>query len=383
MLPHEDDQPATRTGGNDPAQSPGMSDGNNPPLVEASSPSTGRRSRVRRTSAFAPLLLLLLAVGAGVGWLMLADAELPPGHFSRRLASCVPEEQADARTEAEAAACLVDVLVDADRAGALGAARRDLGTLVASDPRVHDYCHLAEHRTGAILMREPGRVPRLLLENPENICSWGIGHGLLETFGAARADEAAWRDVLATCRGLRAMPDPYPEVYALCADGVGHAAWDHHRDVTGAARRCAELLEESAVSSCTAGVMMQQYRPAETGKQPPLDPSGLASYCTDTWPRGNRAGTEGCANGLGYVLSLSLVGDAVSAVLDAGGTGDTAARGAAEGLRRALAICATQSEWAETCEASVLTNLPRHLLGEEDLGDLCEAAGETRTRCGD
>lgn len=379
MLPHEDDQPATRTGGNDPAQSLGMSDGDDVPPVETSA-STGRRGRTRRTTA--PSLLLLLAVGVGVGWLLLrSNAELPPGHFSRRLASCVPEKQAAAHTEAEAAACLVDVLLEADRAGALGAARRDLGTLVTTDPRIHNYCHLAEHRTGAILMREPGRVPRLIMENPENICSWGIGHGLLETFGAARADEAAWRDVLATCRGLRAMPDPYPEVYALCADGVGHAAWDHHRDVTGAARRCAELLEESAVSACTAGVMMQQYRPAETGKQPPLDPSGLVSYCTDTWPRGNRAGTEGCANGIGYVLSLSLIGDAVSAELDAGKTGVDAARTAGEGLRHALTICATQSEWAETCEASVLANLPRHLLTGEDLGELCAAAGETRTRC--
>jgi len=360
-----------------------MSDENDAATIETFSPPTGRRTRTN-PAVLASLLLLLSVIGAGSAWLSLRpNAELPPGHFSRRLAACVPDEQGAARTEEEVAACLVDLLVAAERAGSLGAARRDLGTLVTTDPRVHNYCHLAEHRTGAILMREPGRVPRLLLENPENICSWGIGHGLLETFGAARADEAAWQDVLATCRGLRAMPDPYPEVYALCADGIGHAAWDHHRDVTGAARRCAELLEESAVSACAAGVMMQQYRPAETGKQPPLDPAGLASYCTDTWPRGNRAGTEGCANGLGYVLSLSLVGDAVSATLDAGGTGDDAVRGAGEGLRRALTICATQSGWAETCEDSVLMNLPRHLLGGEDLGELCETAGETRTRCGD
>jgi hypothetical protein len=332
------------------------------------------------------MLLVAAAIGSAA-WILVREPvrvpELPAGHYTPRLAACTPAEQTEKNyTEAGVAACLTEVLLAAEAVDSLQRARLDLGEMVRNDPWLHNYCHLAEHQTGASIMREPGRVPELLHKHPENTCSWGIGHGLLETFGAVRPDERHWQAVLGACRELRSMPDPYPEVYALCADGVGHAAWDHHRDVTGAARRCLELLEASGVSACAAGVMMQQYRPAETGKQPPFDPNELVSYCARTWPGGSRAGTEGCATGVGYVLSLSLVGDAVSEALNDGRGDDTAVSAGREGLLRALGICATQSGWVDTCEASVIANLPRHLLtGNGDLTDLCNGTGLPRERC--
>ena len=231
-------------------------------------------------------------------------------------------------------------------------------------PWLHNYCHLAEHRVGEELMTDPDDVPGLLLDLPGNTCSWGIGHGLLETFGAAKPDENAWEAVTDTCRSLRERGPAHQEVYSLCADGLGHAAWDHHRELPGAAARCRALTEPSAVSACATGIIMQRYRPAETGKQPVLDPGELDAFCQRTWPDRDRASLEGCATGAGYVLSLSLVGDDASAALAVENDPESQLAAAADAARRlgtAADVCRTLDDLAATCLASLVTNLPLHL----------------------
>jgi hypothetical protein len=350
--------------------------------VDRDSSLRGRRQTLLRSG-----IALLLATGVLATTMLLlrgiSNAEntpLPRGHFTEALLLCLPE------TETESAytgvsECLRETLFVAEKLGNLQTAREDLGDLVAQRPWLHNYCHLAEHQVGAVIMGDPARVPALLLAHPGNTCSWGIGHGLLETFGSVRPADALWDEVIATCRALQTMPDPYPEVYALCADGIGHAAWDHHRELRGAVGRCEALLEASAVSSCTTGIMMQQYRPAETGEQPELDTAELEQYCLKRWPSTRPESLEGCASGIGYVLSLSLVGDTVSGALSANGTTEAvqlqAARKAVPALASGVMICSTLNALAETCHASLLTNLPAHLLtSERAWNDLCTGAGE-------
>ena len=307
---------------------------------------------------------------------------LPVGYFRDRLAGCLPAlETETAYLEAGTSRCLRETLLAAEELGNLQTARLDLGQLVEERPWLHNYCHLAEHQVGSLIMQDPSRVPELLLRHPGNTCSWGIGHGLLETFGAARPDDTLWAEVIATCRSLQTMVAPYPEVYALCADGIGHAAWDHHRELRGAVSRCEALVEASAVSSCATGIMMQQYRPAETGKQPELDANDLDGYCASRWPTTLEASIEGCATGIGYVLALSLVSDVVSGALLANGAGDEAQQQAAttgaEGLATATRICGSLGDLAGTCRASLLTNLPTHLLTDPTAWSrLCDGAGE-------
>lgn len=306
---------------------------------------------------------------------------LPSGYFTARILECLPaEETQSAYTGVDN--CLRETLLAAEELGNLQRAREDLGVLVSQRPWLHNYCHLAEHQVGAIVMRDPARVPELLLAHPGNTCSWGIGHGLLETFGAARPSDSLWDAVIDTCRSLRTRPEPYPEVYALCADGVGHAAWDHHRELRGAVVRCEALAEPSAVSSCTTGIMMQQYRPAETGKQPDLDPRELERYCLERWPSTRTDSLEGCATGIGYVLSLSLVGDTVSGLLTAeDGTSGAQLRVAGDAaslLGTGVAVCGSLGELGPTCHASLLTNLPTHLITDEAAWNaLCTGAGES------
>lgn len=345
-------------------------------------PARERTPRGRRRSILISGVgvLLLGVLTLGVALSSPGPANLPTGHFTERLERCAPAEQTElAYAEAGTAACLRETLLDAAEMGALQTARLDLGALVEERPWLHNYCHLAEHQVGSVIMGEPDRVPELIVAHPVNTCSWGIGHGLLETFGAARPSETAWSAVTATCRGLRDMPAPYPEVYSLCADGLGHAAWDHHRELTGAVLRCEALVEESAVAACTTGIMMQQYRPAETGDQPPLDAVDLTGYCSARWPAGTRAAEEGCATGIGYVLSLALVGDVISTTLNDGGNQQEAARRAGDGLRLALEICDSQGRWNDVCAGSVLVNLPEHLIDEPEARTLlCSVVTESR-----
>jgi hypothetical protein len=354
--------------------------------VRAEQPRTVTRHRARGALLGAVLFLLGGAVLlGGVALLGGTDRDpvetLPAGHFTERLLGCLPTEETEtAYLEAGTSGCLRETLLAAAELGNLQTARLDLGELVEARPWLHNYCHLAEHQVGSRIMDDPMNVPELLLAHPGNTCSWGIGHGLLETFGAARPEEKAWNEVIATCRSLRSMPDPYPEVYSLCADGIGHAAWDHHRDLVGAVPRCEALLEESAVSACTTGILMQKYRPAETGKQPALSVGELDAYCQQRWPSSSRASLEGCATGLGYVLSLSLVGDFLSGELatDGGEASQlAAARSAAEELAAAMEVCGTLTGLAETCKASVLVNLPRHLVPDQTAWrSLCGALTE-------
>ena len=355
---------------------------------ENPSRATGRRRAglVAGMLALVTSALVAVALSAGIGG---DEVEtLPVGYFRDRLVTCLPtEETEDAYTDAGVAGCLRETLLAAEELGNLQAARLDLGQLVQERPWLHNYCHLAEHQVGSLIMQNPSRVSKLLLEHPGNTCSWGIGHGLLETFGAARPDNTLWAEVIATCRSLQTMNDPYPEVYALCADGIGHAAWDHHRELRGAVPRCEALVEASAVAACTTGIMMQQYRPAETGKQPELDASELDGYCVRRWPTTVKASIEGCATGAGYVLSLSLVGDVVSGALISNGTSSEAQQRAAatgaDGLAAATRICGSLGELAGTCQASLLTNLPAHLLTDPVAWSrLCDEAGaEHQTTC--
>lgn len=380
-------------------------DGRTVPPVEPdqdeNSPSaTGRRRRTRRSTVsseragrgrraaiaagiatFVAATLLALPLTGTLGD-DTARPLLPAGYFRDRLAGCLPEEETEtAYLEAGTSGCLRETLLAAEELGNLQTARLDLGQLVEERPWLHNYCHLAEHQVGSLIMQDPSRVPELLLRHPGNTCSWGIGHGLLETFGAARPDDALWAEVITTCRSLQTLNTPYPEVYALCADGIGHAAWDHHRELRGAVARCEALVEASAVSSCTTGIMMQQYRPAETGKQPELDVNDLDGYCARRWPTTLKASIEGCATGIGYVLALSLVSDVVSGMLLTNGAGDEtqqqAATTGAEGLATATRICRSLGDLAGTCRASLLTNLPAHLLTDPTAWSrLCTGAGE-------
>jgi len=327
------------------------------------------RERRRRTLLTGGALLAAALVAAVTAYAAItgtAGGTPPPGYFRTRLTACLPEQQTEGSyREVGVAGCLQRTLLDADGLGDLQTARLELGALVGERPWLHNYCHLAEHNVGKALMRDTADVPSLLLAHPGNTCSWGIGHGLLETFGAAQPTDPEWEAVTATCRSLRERGPGHQEVYSLCADGLGHAAWDHHREISGAARRCRALAEPSAVSACTTGVLMQQYRPAETGKQPHLDPQDLAGYCTDTWPDREPASVEGCATGAGYVLSLSMVGDPVSAALADEATPDRqlrAATTASGALDAALDVCRTMDALTDTCIASVVTNLPLHLL---------------------
>lgn len=302
---------------------------------------------------------------------------LPPEHFTQQLQSCPGATGSGLPNEAAAADCLRDVLVRADRLGSLISARRALGELVVKKPALHNSCHLAEHQTGELVLDDAGEAAGLLVENSENVCSWGFGHGVLETFGKMTPSRQQWASVIKVCQELAGQ-----ETYSLCADGLGHAAWDDAKTIPGASERCEELAEPAAVNACAGGVLMQHFRPAERrGAPSPVLPE-LKGFCDKQWPKSaSSASFVGCAAGLGYVVAMGLVSDRVAAVVE-GSTRTSAiqldaARAAQAGLTVALAVCVSLQQNADDCVVTLIQHLPRHQLTDlSAMTELCAVMPE-------
>lgn len=287
---------------------------------------------------------------------------LPPAHFTQQLQVCPGVSSNKAPNDAATAECLRDVLARADRLGSLTSARHALGELVRLQPALHNSCHLAEHQAGELVLDDPGEAANLLAENSANVCSWGFGHGVLETFGKMNPSRQQWADTIKTCQELVGQ-----ETYALCADGLGHAAWDDAKTIPGAARRCEEIAEPAAVNACAGGVLMQRFRPAERRGAPSPTLPELKGFCDVQWPASaSPASVTGCAAGLGYVVAMGLVGDRVATVVE-GSTRTLdvqldAARAAQPGMAAAMAVCVSLQRSADDCVVTLLQHLPRHQL---------------------
>jgi hypothetical protein len=311
--------------------------------------------------------------------------ELPDAYFARKLQVCLPADPTPTQQDivgADSVVCLREYLLDAATLDNLKQARRALDRTLRTMPILHDACHVAEHQVGQVLPISSGDVARLLLANPENVCSWGLGHGLLEAFGSLQASSAQWVEMAELCDSFPTRPEPFPQVHALCADGLGHAAWNQYGALEPAASRC-DLLGSSSRDACAAGIMMQLFRPADR------DPSASASrnppsgFC-DTWPSEESA--RGCALGMGYVLALNLVTDRLAAELFGSGSAPDQLRAAslvASELELARNIC-YEGVFPEDCSAAVLQNVPWGALGDTEARlRLCsELSAPWRARCG-
>ncbi len=318
------------------------------------------------------LFVGVVCIGAAAAVTQRTAETLPPAHFTQQLQSCPGVSSDEALNDAATADCLRDVLVRADRLRSLTSARHALGELVVQQPSLHNSCHLAEHQAGELVLDDPGEAAGLLAKNAENVCSWGFGHGVLETFGKMNPSRQQWANTIKTCQELLGQ-----ETYALCADGLGHAAWDDAKTIPGAARRCEEIAEPAAVNACAGGVLMQRFRPAERRGAPSPTLPELKGFCDEQWPTSaSPASLTGCAAGLGYVVAMGLVGDQVAAVVEGStrtlGVQLDAARAAQPGLAAALAVCVSLQHTADDCVVTLIQHLPRHQLTDlSAMAELC------------
>lgn len=333
-----------------------------------------------------PLLVLLLSVVTALllAVVVLGFRSTPHRNsqwFARAFSRCVTSELATASSDPETTACLREVLVAAVANGDVVAARAALAEVVRSEPRMHNSCHLAEHEAATTAVTDTSKVAGMLRENFENVCSWGFGHGALEAFGSRHPSPADWLDVYQTCSAMQEAG-----TRALCADGLGHAAWNDKEQLPAAVAICESFLDETTVSECTGGVLMQMFQPAVRDVPLP-DLPDLSGFCTSAWPGRARASRQGCAFGVGYVLLTGKVAAGIDNFLRQAGRDASAQLGAAQAtlplLRDAIDVCATQGEWADTCTSALLSHLPREdLSAPVALDALCQVfPGRWREQC--
>jgi hypothetical protein len=275
--------------------------------------------------------------------------------------------------------CLERSLLAADARSGFDAAWSRFEVEVVADPGLHDDCHLAAHRVGYRIVDSTEETVSLLKRFPEPICSWGLGHGVLEGFSRISASPGDWARVGEVCREFLASGGG-PS--ALCGDGFGHALWDLLPEFGAAVRGCASLEEASIAEACVGGVMMQRFRPADrggAGSGSGSDASAVLEVCADTGLGSYEWFLPGCLAGAGYVLLYD-------AVVDHHAAGDTVeelsvAFAGLESRCDAFAVTFPDvSRVADLCVGSLLANLPGSLVSERQL--LC-AGLAVPSRCGD
>ena len=221
--------------------------------------------RVRRRLLLSVVLLSAVAVWVGV---------LRSAPSVRSVRPCVEVPAGPAR-----AGCIEEVLLTADRSGSLLESHDELLGFVAADPTLHDDCHLALHRVGLAVVDDADEVPELLARLRSPLCSWGLGHGLFEGFGALETSPTQWQALAAACTEMARTAD----TGALCGDGFGHALWDVLTDQHTAMLGCETLEGDQLQIACAGGVMMQQLRPADGSRavRRDLPPDEVLARCVD------------------------------------------------------------------------------------------------------
>lgn len=137
----------------------------------------------------------------------------------------------------------------------------------------------------------------------------------------------------------------------LCADGLGHVAWQLGSDWDSALELCALIEEGDLQGSCVQGVVMQAFDPV--AGEPTFDvrqaPSIMAAVCSDD--KLNPDLRWGCVTGAAYPYSRELAGDLTYWYRDEGGEPP-----AGDALKRFVALaeeghraCAAHGDLAEEC----------------------------------
>lgn len=273
--------------------------------------------------------------------------------------------------------CLLQVMLDAVEAGEVWEMQAQLEMQIEETPALYYACHDIGHLAGRRAYELAPDIGRLIVNNPSATCAYGIGHGVLDGFGDDSPGYEEFRaaaDACATKEGMSAW---------LCADGIGHAAWEASGDLAQASVYC-ELLDYWARAACSEGIMMQIYEPAGSGlmESPESVFAELPGVC-ESWPSSDKDVIRGCHAGAGYLYTREAW--FLESVM-VGGQRDreSAQLAIVDKLVRAGDLCRMHHDQfgVDACLGSVAKQVPYSLYEEESLFErACAALGSMEALC--
>lgn len=269
--------------------------------------------------------------------------------------------------------CLNDLLLEEIRSGRLNELDPVLEELSQASPGFSQFCHTVLHAVGFELGQ--GRdFPERLLEAGAGNCIFGYGHGLLEGFAAKHPEptDEEFRVAVAACASLKGAAAS--SSVALCADGLGHAAWNSTEDEARAAELCDLIAEPRLQGVCAGGVVMQIFAPVndagsdwEQKLRLHRDATERLAELCNSWT-GSLAGAEGCHSGAGYVYTRPAHVQSSEVLRRAGAQQAHARKEAVRYMQEALDLCDTHGvAGTALCREEASRQIPPAVYADQEL----------------
>jgi hypothetical protein len=282
-----------------------------------------------------------------------------------------------------AGTCITDVLWEAAQQDKMLDASTAVTKYAEENYRFYGLCHRVVHAIGERLFNFYGSIEASITAVNSRDCGTGLAHGVIDFWTLSTPSLEEFRSAIAACE--LAMG----ERFGGCAEGLGHATYQHQKPGTpGRLEKAFELcgmfnLEENQ-EFCAYGVMMQPFlkqNPIITEKEIPVPEwSKHLGVCTNlNVPEGVQ---RGCYSGGGWIMGVDVTNRFTP---KGGGNPD-------ESLL--LAIAAEADRGVRACNSEVVREQFRSRCTQEflarmpiswyaDLGRLEERCAALRQRQGD
>jgi hypothetical protein len=248
-----------------------------------------------------------LAATAVVATLVIGLSPFTDGEvdWSQRVQACAPSGEEDTERVED---CVQAVALQAAERGELRLAAASFTTAAAEDNIFYGICHRALHELGSRLVEVYGTVEQALPHVNTIDCGNALAHGVFDEWATNDIDPKEFELVVAQCERVE-LENP-----GGCAEGIGHAAYQHQSPsedrLEDAFRLCELFRIEYIAQHCAYGAYMQPYFKQNDlliSEMPLPIPTGaeLVTICEGLDLRPDVV--RGCFSGAGWLMGLSTV----------------------------------------------------------------------------
>jgi len=282
-----------------------------------------------------------------------------------------------------AGVCLQDVLLTAAQQGKMLDASEAVTRFADEDINFYGLCHAVVHVLGEDLYEYYGSIEAAIKEVNGKDCGTGLAHGVIDFWTMEKPTYEEFESAAAACEvAMR-------QRFGGCAEGIGHATYQHQEPGTlhrheKAFELCGVFKNEENQEFCAYGAMMQPYihqNPSIPEEEIPVPEwTEHLSICkTLDVPKGVQMG---CYSGGGWIMGVDLADR-----LAPGGTmelSDEQFETVAAEADRGIGICNSDvvlEQFRFRCTQEFLARMP--LDWYRDLDRLEQSCANLRARKGD
>jgi hypothetical protein len=208
--------------------------------------------------------LVVLSVALGIGVYSKVAYETKPGiksitatgDWGQALRTCYA--LGGTAFDGPAGACVSDVIWEAAQQDKMMEASEAVTLFAKEDYGFYGLCHGVVHLLGESLYKYYGSIEESIQAVNSRDCGTGLAHGVIDYWTLSSPSLDEFVSAAAACEMAMAS------MFGGCAEGIGHAAYQHQepgtpRRLEMAFERCSIFKVEENQEFCAYGVMMQPY----------------------------------------------------------------------------------------------------------------------------